>query len=110
MRAGGNEASDCDRLIAQAPVMQRFFGRAGNETGDSALGQRSPMRNNTPNPTCEACGQRTSLLRSERHPKFANMLERVFVCRCGATASDIVAETTRRPALAVKVTTAVQGA
>lgn len=48
------------------------------------------------------------MLRSERHPKFANMLQRIFVCRCGATASDIVAETTRRPALAAKIAPAVQ--
>ena len=66
------------------------------------------MRNNPPAPTCDACGRRTSLLRSERHPKFANMLQRIFVCRCGATASDIVAETTRRPALAAKIAPAVQ--
>jgi hypothetical protein len=38
------------------------------------------------------------------------MLQRVFVCRCGALTSDIVAETTRRPALAAKITTAIQGA
>lgn len=69
------------------------------------------MRENTPiYPTCEACGRPTSLLRAERHPKFANMLQRVFVCRCGATTSDIVAETTRRPVLAAKITTAIQSA
>ena len=82
-----------------------------NETNDSALETRSPMRKNTPNyPNCEACGRRTTLLRSERHPKFANMLQRVFVCRCGTTTSDIIAETTRQTVLAAKVTTAVQGA
>jgi hypothetical protein len=69
------------------------------------------MPTNTPkNPSCEACGRPTSLVRSERHPKFANMLQRVFVCRCGASTSDIVAETTRRPALATRITTAIQGA
>ena len=72
---------------------------------------RSPMRKNTiKNPTCEACGGQTSLLRSEQHPKFANMLQRVFVCRCGTLTSDIVAETTRRSALAAKIKTVVQGA
>jgi hypothetical protein len=69
------------------------------------------MRKNTPkNPSCEACGGQTSLLRSEQHPKFANMLQRVFVCRCGALTSDIVAETTRRPVLSAQTTTAIQGA
>jgi hypothetical protein len=64
------------------------------------------MRKNTPNyPNCEACGSRTSLLRSEPHPKFANMLQRVFICRCGTLTSDIVAETTRRPVLTAKMTT-----
>jgi hypothetical protein len=68
------------------------------------------MRKNTPkNPSCEACGGQTSLLRSEQHPKFANMLQRVFVCRCGAQISDIVAETPRRAILATKITTAIQG-
>jgi hypothetical protein len=38
------------------------------------------------------------------------MLQRVFICRCGASASDIVAETTRRPVLATKITSAIQGA
>jgi len=38
------------------------------------------------------------------------MLQRVFVCRCGASISDIVAETTRRPVLTTKITTAPQGA
>lgn len=50
------------------------------------------------------------MLRSEQHPKFANMLERVFVCRCGTLTSDIVAETSRRPVLTAKITTAIQGA
>jgi hypothetical protein len=70
-----------------------------------------PMRTHTPkNPSCEACGRPTSLVRSEPHPKFANMLQRVFICRCGASTSDIVAATTRRPAFAAKITTAIQGA
>jgi C4-type Zn-finger protein len=69
------------------------------------------MSNNTPNyPNCEACGSRTTLLRSELHPKFANMLQRVFVCRCGTRTSDIIAATTRRPVLSAKITTAIQGA
>jgi hypothetical protein len=69
------------------------------------------MRKNTPkNPSCEACGGQTSLLRSEQHPKFANMLQRAFVCRCGALTSDIVAETSRRPILATNIKTAIQGA
>jgi hypothetical protein len=69
------------------------------------------MRKNTPkNPSCEACGGPTSLLRSEQHPKFANMLQRVFVCRCGTLTSDIVAETTRRPVLSAQTMTAIQGA
>jgi C4-type Zn-finger protein len=69
------------------------------------------MRTNKPkNPSCEACGGATSLFRSERHPKFANMLQRVFVCRCGARTSDIVAETPRRPIVAMKIPTAIQGA
>jgi hypothetical protein len=70
------------------------------------------MRNdNTPRPpNCDICGRRTSLLRAEPHPKFANMLQRVFVCRCGTTTSDIVAETTRRPVLSARSTTAIQGA
>jgi len=69
------------------------------------------MRKNTPNhPNCEACGRPTSLVRSEQHPKFANMLQRVFVCRCGTSTSDIVAETTRRPVLSTQTTTAIQGA
>jgi hypothetical protein len=69
------------------------------------------MRTNKPkNPSCEACGGQTSLLRSEQHPKFANMLQRVFVCRCGTLTSDIVAETSRRPILTAKITTAIQGA
>jgi hypothetical protein len=69
------------------------------------------MRKNTPkNPSCEACGSPTSLLRSEQHPKFANMLQRVFVCRCGASTSDIVAETSRRPILTANIKTAIQGA
>jgi hypothetical protein len=38
------------------------------------------------------------------------MLQRVFVCRCGATTSDIVAATTRRPVWTAKVATAVQSA
>jgi len=38
------------------------------------------------------------------------MLQRVFVCRCGASTSDIVAETTRRPMLATETATAIQGA
>jgi hypothetical protein len=38
------------------------------------------------------------------------MLQRVFVCRCGTSMTDIVAETTRRPVLATKITTAIQGA
>jgi hypothetical protein len=76
------------------------------------LGVWSPMPKNTPkNPSCEACGGTTSLLRSEQHPKFANMLQRIFVCRCGALTSDIVAETSRRPILAAaQTTTVVQGA
>jgi hypothetical protein len=37
------------------------------------------------------------------------MLQRVFVCRCGVSTSDIVAETTRRPVLVTKITTAIQG-
>lgn len=70
-----------------------------------------PMPKSAPNPpSCDVCGARTTLLRSERHPKFANMLQRVFVCQCGALTSDIVAETTRRSALATKITTVVQGA
>ena len=69
------------------------------------------MRNTKPrSPTCDACGGSTTLLRAEPHPKFANMLQRVFVCRCGATTSDIVAETTRRPVLSARSTTAIQGA
>lgn len=69
------------------------------------------MRRNTPNPpSCEACGRATLLVRSERHPKFANMLQRVFVCRCGASTTDIVAETSRRPILFASATTAIQGA
>jgi hypothetical protein len=51
------------------------------------------------------------LVRSERHPKFANMLQRVFVCRCGTSTTDIVAETSRRPVLSARsATTAIQGA
>jgi len=78
-----------------------------------------PMHSNTPRPPiCEACGQVTALVRAEPHPKFANMLQRVFVCRCGTSTSDIVAETTRRPVLSgqspiastQKATTAIQGA
>jgi len=66
---------------------------------------RSPMRTNTPNhPICEACGGGTTLLRSEPHPKFANMLQRVFVCRCGTVTSDIVAATTRRAVLSAEMT------
>lgn len=62
-----------------------------------------PMRNNTPRaPNCEACGQATTLLRAEPHPKFANMLQRVFVCRCGTSTSDIVAKTIRRPVLSAE--------
>jgi hypothetical protein len=38
------------------------------------------------------------------------MLQRVFVCRCGTSTSDIIAETSRRPVLSAKITTAVQGA
>jgi hypothetical protein len=68
------------------------------------------MRTKPKNPSCEACGGATSLLRSEPHPKFANMLQRVFVCRCGAHTSDIVAETPRRPILAMKAATAIQSA
>jgi hypothetical protein len=69
------------------------------------------MRKNMTNaPNCEACGRRTTLVRSERHPKFANMLQRVFVCRCGTSTTDIVAETSRRPALSARTTTAIQGA
>lgn len=48
-------------------------------------------------PNCDACGQATALLRAEPHPKFANMLQRVFVCRCGTLTSDIIAATVRRP-------------
>jgi len=69
-------------------------------------------------PICEACGQATALLRAEPHPKFANMLQRVFVCRCGTSTSDIVAQTTRRPvrsaqspvASTQKTATAIHGA
>jgi len=70
------------------------------------------MRNNdTPrSPICDACGQPTSLVRAEPHPKFANMLQRAFVCRCGTSTSDIVAETSRRPVLAAGTITAIQGA
>jgi C4-type Zn-finger protein len=69
------------------------------------------MRNTKPRPpNCEACGQPTTLVRAEPHPKFANMLQRVFVCRCGTQTSDIVAATTRRPVLSARATTAIQGA
>jgi hypothetical protein len=69
------------------------------------------MRKNTPkNPTCEACGRPTTLVRSEQHPKFANMLQRVFLCRCGTFTTDIVAATSRRSVLAARATTVVQGA
>ena len=70
------------------------------------------MRNSdTPRPPiCDACGQTTSLVRAEPHPKFANMLQRVFVCRCGTSTTDIVAETTRRPAVPARAITAIQGA
>jgi hypothetical protein len=81
-----------------------------NEPGDAALLPWSPMRKNTPNPNCETCGSRTTLLRSEPHPKFANMLQRVFVCRCGTLTSEIIAETSRRPVLSAKITTVVQSA
>jgi hypothetical protein len=69
------------------------------------------MRKTTSNnPICEACGRPTTLVRSEQHPKFANMLRRVFLCRCGTFTTDIVAQTTRRSVLATKPTTAIQGA
>jgi hypothetical protein len=84
----------------------------GNGTVASALGQWFHMPKNTKNPpSCEACGRPTLLVRSERHPKFANMLQRVFVCRCGTSTTDIVAETSRRPVLSARTaTTAIQGA
>lgn len=82
-----------------------------NEPDDPALPPRSPMRKNTPDyPNCDACGSRTTLLRSEPHPKFANMLQREFVCRCGTLTSDIVAQTTRRAVVSARVTTVVQSA
>jgi hypothetical protein len=57
------------------------------------------------------------LLRADPHPKFANMLQRVFVCRCGTSTSDIVAQNVRRPVLsagmpvfsAQTIPTAIQG-
>jgi len=75
------------------------------------------MQNNRPRaPICDVCGEQTSLVRAEPHPKFANMLQRLFVCRCGTSTSDIVAATSRRPVLSaqspvvpVQTRTAVQG-
>jgi len=61
-------------------------------------------------PNCDACGRPTTLLRSEQHPKFANMMERYFVCRCGTFTSDIVAQTKRRPGLPAKTSPVAQSA
>jgi hypothetical protein len=69
------------------------------------------MRNTSPiAPDCETCGQPTTLVRAEPHPKFANMLQRVFVCRCGALTSDIVAQKSRRTVVPDRTTAAIEGA
>ncbi|MPZ39309.1 MAG: hypothetical protein GEU95_14875 [Rhizobiales bacterium] len=103
--------SDVDQAT-RPRTANEHFSIFRERSGGERVTKSVPMPKNTKDPpSCEACGRATSLVRSERHPKFANMLLRVFVCRCGTSTSDIVAETSRRPALSASTTTtAIQGA
>ena len=52
------------------------------------------MAMSPPFPNCPDCRRRMTLVRAELQSNLANALCRHFVCECGATDEDIVAERT----------------
>jgi hypothetical protein len=40
-------------------------------------------------PACSSCGQQMRLASMETHERYSTLMNRTFVCDCGATTSDV---------------------